>query len=67
MKKVGVIVKLNKPEVVRVSQDVIKWLLERGVEVYLDTELAGKLNYSKSYSRADIPGLVELMIGLGGD
>ncbi|HLA50872.1 MAG TPA: NAD(+)/NADH kinase [Thermodesulfobacteriota bacterium] len=67
MKKVGVIVKLNKPEVVRVSQDVIKWLLERGVEVYLDTELAGKLNYSKSYSRADIPGLVELMIVLGGD
>jgi len=67
MKKVGVIVKLNKPEVVRVSQDIIKWLLERGVEVYLDTELAGKLNYSKSYSRADIPGLVELMIVLGGD
>ncbi|MBI3399212.1 MAG: NAD(+)/NADH kinase [Deltaproteobacteria bacterium] len=67
MKRVGIIAKLNKPEAVRISHDVIKWLSEKGIEIYLDTELAAKLNYSKSYSAAELPGLVELMIVLGGD
>lgn len=67
MKRIAVIAKLNKPEAVRVSQDVIKWLIEQGMEVYLDAELGGKLNYSKSYSRNELPGLVELMVVLGGD
>ena len=67
MKKIAVIAKLTKPEAVKVSQDVIKWLIERGMEVYLDTELGGRLNWSKSYSRTELPGLVELMVVLGGD
>ncbi|MEK7829429.1 MAG: NAD(+)/NADH kinase, partial [Deltaproteobacteria bacterium] len=67
MKRIAVIAKLTKPEAVKVSQDVIKWLIERGMEVYLDTELGGRLNWSKSYSRTELPGLVELMVVLGGD
>ncbi|HLA50921.1 MAG TPA: NAD(+)/NADH kinase [Thermodesulfobacteriota bacterium] len=67
MKRIAVIAKLTKPEAVKVSQDVIKWLIERGMEVYLDTELGGRLNWSKSYSRMELPGLVELMVVLGGD
>lgn len=67
MKRIAVIAKLTKPEAVKASHDVIKWLVEQGVEVYLDTELGGRLNWPKSYSRTELPELAELMVVLGGD
>lgn len=67
MKKIGIIAKFNKPEAVKVTQDVIKWLNDRGVEAYLDMELGSKLAYTKSYSRTELPGLVDLIVVLGGD
>lgn len=67
MKRIGIIAKLNKPETVKVSQEIVKWLTEKGVEVYLDTELGSRLRPMKSYSSTEIPSLVELLIVLGGD
>lgn len=67
MKRIAVIVNLNKPEAVEVSRDVIKWLTERGIEVYLDNKLGGILNWSKNYPSNELSGLVELIVVLGGD
>lgn len=67
MKRIAVIVNLNKPEAVEVSRDVIKWLTERGIEVYLDNKLGGILNWSKNYPSNELSGLVELIAVLGGD
>lgn len=67
MKRIAVIVNLNKPEAVEVSRDVIKWLTERGIEVYLDNKLGGILNWSKNYPSNELSGLVELIMVLGGD
>jgi len=67
MKRIAVIAKLSKPAAVEMSRDVIKWLTERGVEVYLDNELGGRLNWSKNYPSNELSGFVELMVVLGGD
>ena len=67
MKRIGIIAKLNKPETVKVSHEIVQWLTEKGIEVYLDTELGSKLRSIKSYSSTEIPSLVELLIVLGGD
>ncbi len=67
MKRIGIIAKLNKHEAVTLSKEIVKWLGGRGIEVYMDAELCARLGYSRSYSREEIPGLVELMLVLGGD
>ncbi|MBI5328939.1 MAG: NAD(+)/NADH kinase [Deltaproteobacteria bacterium] len=67
MKKIGIVAKLNKPETIKVSHDIVKWVTDRGVEVYLDNELAAKLGHPKSCSAAKLPDTVELIIVLGGD
>ncbi|MBI5047615.1 MAG: NAD(+)/NADH kinase [Deltaproteobacteria bacterium] len=67
MKKVGIVAKLNKPEAVKISHDIVKWLTDRGVEVYLDNELAARLSHPKSCSATKLPDAVELIIVLGGD
>ena len=66
MKKIGIICKPGRPEPPKILKDIVPWLLERGIEVYLDAETAsfeGALNLP----RAEMPSVADLMVVLGGD
>ncbi len=66
MKRIGIICKTGRPEPVDIVRDFIPWLRNQGYETFLDIETAGLLNMD-GYPRDKIPGLVEIIIVLGGD
>ena len=66
MKKIGIICKPGRPEPPKILKDIVPWLLERGIEVYLEAGTAsfeGALNLP----RAEMPSVADLMVVLGGD
>lgn len=67
MKRIGIVSKLNKPEALRMSQEVVRWITEKGVEVFLEGGLARKIGYPKGYTDTELPNLIDLMLVLGGD
>lgn len=67
MNKIGIIAKLDKPEAIKVGQNILEWLGKRKIEVYLDAEFGSILGQGKGYSRDKLTSLVELIIVLGGD
>ena len=67
MKKAGIILKKNKPEALTLAAKLLSWLEEREIEPFLEEDSASQLDLSKSYSKSEIPGLVDLLIVLGGD
>jgi NAD+ kinase len=67
LKKVGVIAKLNKPEALEAGKELIAWLEDHQVEVFVDAVLADKIGYKKGVDRKKIPSLVEMLVVLGGD
>ncbi len=66
MKRIGVILKIGKAEAIELAKELLPWLRGKGLEVFVDEESADILNM-KGYRRPDIPGLVDLIIVLGGD
>ena len=67
MKRVAVIAKLDKPEAIKIAKEIVKWLKEKGIEVYLDVGLGKRLGISKTCSRERLPSLADIIIVLGGD
>jgi NAD+ kinase len=66
MKKIGIICKPDKPEPPKILKKMVPWLLERGIEVYLEAETAS-FEGALSLPRAEMPSVADLMIVLGGD
>jgi NAD+ kinase len=66
MKKIGIICKPNAPEPPSILKDLVPWLLSKGLEVYLEKETAS-FEGIKSVPRSELPGMVELVVVLGGD
>jgi NAD+ kinase len=69
MKRIGIYAKCSHPDAVGVALQVAEWLRERGLGVLLETNLARKMAREDwpAHERQDIPGLVDLIIVLGGD
>jgi NAD+ kinase len=73
MKRVGIITKQNKPEVVSFTRSLVEWFSPKQVEVYVEVEMKGLFNPPLStpflhfIRREDFPGQVEMVIVLGGD
>jgi NAD+ kinase len=73
MKRVGIITKQNKPEVVSFTRSLVEWFSPKQVEVYVEVEMKGLFNPPLSIPflhfirREDFPGQVEMVIVLGGD
>lgn len=67
MKRIAAIVKQNRPEGVRVAAQLAEWLSERGVELYLDKEVAQAAPRALPVDVEKIPELVDLVVVLGGD
>jgi len=67
VKRVGIIAKPHKPEARTVLQDLLPWLEARGVEPILDIDTAGLAGRPAGQPKADVPGLADLLLVLGGD
>ena len=67
MKKIGIVAKHNKKKAVEVTKNLIQWLNEHHVEVYVESGIASLIGYSNGHERSEIPPLVDMIIVLGGD
>ncbi len=66
-KKIGIIAKPHSPEAKPVVEALIPWLKERQKEVFVDADTAAAAGLPAIYQKSKIPGLVEMIIVLGGD
>lgn len=66
MKRIGIICKTGRSEPLEILKELLPYLREKGVEVFVDMEAAQALNIG-GHTRADIPKLTETIIVLGGD
>lgn len=66
-KKIGIIAKPHSPEAKPVIEALIPWLKERQKEVFVDADTAAATGLPAIYQKSKIPGLVEMIIVLGGD
>jgi NAD+ kinase len=73
MKRIGIIAKQNKPEVVSIVRNLVEWLRPKKIELYIEEgmeDLFDSGSYGPcltSIKREDIPAHVEMIIVLGGD
>ena len=67
MKKIGIVVKPNKPEAVEVTKNLLDWLGHRSIEVFIETDIAAMIHRENGRERGEIPSLVDMIIILGGD
>ena len=63
----GIVLKPNKPDAIRLAREVIEWLGQRKVQVYLDEAVAPMIHHSHSCPRSEISQWVDFLIVLGGD
>lgn len=66
MKKIGFICKFGRNEPVELVKVLLPWLQERKCQVFLEPEVASALGM-KGYDKDSIPGLIDIMVVLGGD
>ena len=68
IKRIGIISKPKKTEIREIVPGLLKWLQERGIEVFIDKETGSIMQTSEhSLSRNEMPSQVDLLIVLGGD
>jgi NAD+ kinase len=73
MKRIGIVAKQNKPEAVAIAKNLVEWLLQKKIKVYIEEEIGKILSSTlpeahwKSIKREDIPTDLEMIVVLGGD
>ena len=73
MKRIGIVTKQNKPEVISFTRHLAEWFSSKKVEVYVEEEMRDLFHPSLSLpslhfiGREEFPEHVEMVIVLGGD
>lgn len=67
LKKIGIYAKKNHPDVEQIAIDICARFHRDGIEVLLEDSLAELIGQINGHAGEDIPGLVDLIIVLGGD
>src|SRR5688500_4325733 len=67
LKRVGLIAKPHAQGLRELLQQLIPWLEQRQIEVFLDHDTAATITHDMHYPRSALPGLVDLLVVLGGD
>lgn len=66
--KLGIIPNIYKDKDLNITRSILYWLLNKDVELYLETDIANKLDHrGNSYSRDMIYSNSDVVIVLGGD
>ncbi|GAB4389656.1 MAG: NAD(+)/NADH kinase [Thermodesulfovibrionales bacterium] len=66
MKRIGIICKKGRPEPGEILKNLLPWLRERGLEVFLDVETAVSIG-EKGYPWAELAASSDMVVVLGGD
>ena len=69
VRRVGIVAKPDAPRAPEVVTRLVDWLAERGIDVTLEKETAGIVPAVRATAanKAELPGLSDLLIVLGGD
>lgn len=67
IQKVGIIANIAKEESPECTAALRKWLIGRGLEVYLEEGIAAKIGVAPGVEKGRLGGLVDLLIVFGGD
>jgi len=69
VRRVGIVAKPDAPRAPEVVTRLVDWLTERGIDVTLEKETAGIVPAVRATAanKAELPGLSDLLIVLGGD
>ncbi|MFQ5509202.1 MAG: NAD(+)/NADH kinase [Leptospirillia bacterium] len=67
VKKVGVVAKLHHEGAAEAIRELLAWLEEQGRESYMDSMTAKLIGEESKHRKSDIPGMVDLIVVLGGD
>jgi len=65
--RIGIIGKTNKQEVFGITDDLCKWLKERGIETYVESEIGFKIGHLNSIPRERLPEHSDVVLVFGGD
>lgn len=65
--KIGIIGKTNLQQTFDLTEDLCVWLADKGVEVYLEKDLAKKIKNYKSATHEEIAELTDIILVFGGD
>lgn len=66
MRRIGIVCKSGRSEPADILKDLLPWLRERGVEIFVEPDVAIHLGV-RGYRRVEIADLTEIMVVLGGD
>lgn len=66
IKRVGIVANSDKEKAAEYSLRLGKWLSDRGLDVFFEEEIAGKLNVP-GVSRNDLASAVDMIVVFGGD
>jgi len=67
IKKIGVVANIEKEKSLELTRHLKQWAEKRGVEVYLEQQIAGRLEEKDGLDRKNLAGIVDLLVVLGGD
>ena len=67
LNRIGIVVKPNKPEAMSLAQELVQWLGQRNIQVYIDASIATTIKHSVSCPREEMSQWVDLLVVLGGD
>ncbi len=67
LKRVGLIAKPHAQGLRELLQQLLPWLAQRQIEVFLDHDTAATIEYEVHYPRTALPDLADFLIVLGGD
>lgn len=67
LKKIGIYAKKNHPDAEQIASSICNRFKQEKIEVLLEDSLAEQIGQVNGYAEEEIPGLVDLIIVLGGD
>ncbi len=67
MKRIGIFAKRHNKDAVTLADEVVAWLVDRQIEVFVDEALAKAMPDMHGYPGQAIPPLVDMVVVLGGD
>ncbi len=67
IQKVGIIANSSKESAVDYTCRLSEWLLKKGLEVFLDEEIADKAGITPGISRKELASIVDIIVVFGGD
>ena len=67
MKRIGIFAKRHNEDAVSLAGEVVAWLVDREIEVFVDEALSEAMPDMHGYPGQAIPPLVDMVVVLGGD